>query len=191
MLSDVVRLPHRLRQQGLWGLGPDVFIANLASLGLDPRTERSLREAIESYRRGVISSSRRARSAASARSSARTAFSPPTCDSLPLTLWPVSVKIQVRSRSNALLLGAQFPLPHEDLQPALLPRSHHWRGGGGGAYAPIVAPGKQAVSKPRGHTLDTSRPAVLLRRAATGMQQTPLIAIAVGLPAVVMIAAGG
>ncbi len=54
MLSDVIRLPHRLRRQGLWGLGPDVFIANLASLGLDPRTERSLREAIESYRRGVF-----------------------------------------------------------------------------------------------------------------------------------------
>lgn len=54
MLSDVVRLPHRLRRHGLWGLGPDVFIANLASLGLDPRTERSLREAIESYRRGVF-----------------------------------------------------------------------------------------------------------------------------------------
>jgi hypothetical protein len=36
------------------GLEPDVFIANLASLGLDPRTERSLREAIESYRRGVF-----------------------------------------------------------------------------------------------------------------------------------------
>ncbi len=54
VLSDVVRLPHRLRQQGLWGLEPDVFIADLASLCLDPRTERSLREAIESYRRGVF-----------------------------------------------------------------------------------------------------------------------------------------
>jgi hypothetical protein len=54
VLSDVVRLPHRLRQQGLWGLEPDVFITDLASLGLDPRTERSLREAIESYRRGVF-----------------------------------------------------------------------------------------------------------------------------------------
>lgn len=54
MISDVVRLPHRLRQQGLWGLEPDVFIADLASLCLDPRTERSLREAIESNRRGVL-----------------------------------------------------------------------------------------------------------------------------------------
>jgi len=54
MISDVVQLPHRLRQQGLWGLEPDVFIADLASLCLDPRTERSLREAIESYRRGVF-----------------------------------------------------------------------------------------------------------------------------------------
>jgi hypothetical protein len=54
MISDVVRLPHRLRQQGPWGLEPDVFIADLASLCLDPRTERSLREAIESYRRGVF-----------------------------------------------------------------------------------------------------------------------------------------
>ena len=54
VLSDVVRLPHRLRQQGLWGLEPDVFIADLASLCLDSRTERSLREAIESYRRGVF-----------------------------------------------------------------------------------------------------------------------------------------
>ena len=54
VLSDVVRLPHRLRQQGLWGMEPDIFIADLASLGLDPRTERSLREAIESYRRGVF-----------------------------------------------------------------------------------------------------------------------------------------
>lgn len=54
VLSDVVRLPHRLRRQGLWGLEPDVFTADLASLGLDPRTERSLREAIGSYRRGVF-----------------------------------------------------------------------------------------------------------------------------------------
>jgi hypothetical protein len=54
VLSDVVQLPHRLRQQGLWGLEPDIFIADLASLRLDPRTERSLREAIESYRRGVF-----------------------------------------------------------------------------------------------------------------------------------------
>lgn len=54
VLSDVVRLPHRMRQPGLWGLEPDVFIADLASLGLDLRTERSLREAIESYRRGVF-----------------------------------------------------------------------------------------------------------------------------------------
>ena len=53
-LSDVVQLPHRLRQQCLWGSEPDIFIADLASLGLDPRTERSLREAIESYRRGVF-----------------------------------------------------------------------------------------------------------------------------------------
>jgi len=52
--SDVVRLPHRLRQPGLWGMEPDVFIVDLAGLGLDPRTERSLREAIESYRRGVF-----------------------------------------------------------------------------------------------------------------------------------------
>jgi hypothetical protein len=36
VLSDVVQLPHRLRQQGLWGLEPDIFIADLASLGLDP-----------------------------------------------------------------------------------------------------------------------------------------------------------
>ena len=54
LLSDVVQLPHRLRQQGLWGVEPDIFIADLAGLGLDPRTERSLREAIESYRRGVF-----------------------------------------------------------------------------------------------------------------------------------------
>jgi hypothetical protein len=52
--SDAVRLPHRLRQQGLWGLEPDILITDLTSLGLDPRTERSLREAIESYRRGVF-----------------------------------------------------------------------------------------------------------------------------------------
>jgi hypothetical protein len=54
VLSDVVQLPHRLRQQGLWGIEPDIFIADLGPLGLDPRTERSLREAIESYRRGVF-----------------------------------------------------------------------------------------------------------------------------------------
>jgi hypothetical protein len=54
VISDVVQLPHRLRQQGLWGVEPDIFIADLATLGLDPRTERSLREAIESYRRGVF-----------------------------------------------------------------------------------------------------------------------------------------
>jgi hypothetical protein len=54
VLSDVVQLPHRLRQHGLWGIEPDIFIADLAPLGLDPRTQRSLREAIESYRRGVF-----------------------------------------------------------------------------------------------------------------------------------------
>jgi hypothetical protein len=54
VLSDVVQLPHRLRQQGLWGIEPDIFIADLADLELDPRTERSLREAMESYRRGVF-----------------------------------------------------------------------------------------------------------------------------------------
>jgi len=54
VLSDVLQLPHRLRQQGLWGMEPDIFVADLAGLGLDPRTERSLREAIESYRRGVF-----------------------------------------------------------------------------------------------------------------------------------------
>ncbi len=54
VLSDVVRLPHRLRQHGLWGVEADIFIADLAPLRLDPRTERSLREAIESYRRGVF-----------------------------------------------------------------------------------------------------------------------------------------
>jgi hypothetical protein len=54
VLSDAVRLPHRLRQEGLWGIEPDIFVADLASLGLDPRTERSLREAIEPYRRGVF-----------------------------------------------------------------------------------------------------------------------------------------
>jgi hypothetical protein len=54
VLSDVVRLPHRLRQHGLWGIEADIFITDLAPLDLDPRTERSLREAIESYRRGVF-----------------------------------------------------------------------------------------------------------------------------------------
>lgn len=54
VLSDVVQLPHRLRQHGLWGMEADIFIADLASLRLDPRTERSLREAIEPYRRGVF-----------------------------------------------------------------------------------------------------------------------------------------
>ena len=54
VFSDAVQLPHRLRQEGLWGLEPDIFIADLAGLGLDSRTERSLREAIESYRRGVF-----------------------------------------------------------------------------------------------------------------------------------------
>jgi hypothetical protein len=50
----VVRLPHRLRRPGLWGIEADIFTTDLALLGLDPRTERSLREAIESYRRGVL-----------------------------------------------------------------------------------------------------------------------------------------
>ncbi len=54
VLSDMAQLPHRLRQLGLWGIEADIFIADLAPLGLDPRTERSLREAIESYRRGVF-----------------------------------------------------------------------------------------------------------------------------------------
>lgn len=34
VISDVVQLPHRLRQQGLWGMEPDMFIADLASLDL-------------------------------------------------------------------------------------------------------------------------------------------------------------
>ena len=50
----MVQLPHRLRQLGLWGIEADIFIADLAPLDLDPRTERSLREAIESYRSGVF-----------------------------------------------------------------------------------------------------------------------------------------
>jgi len=54
VLSDVVQLQHRLREQGLRGIEADIFITDLAPLGLDPRTERSLREAIESYRRGVF-----------------------------------------------------------------------------------------------------------------------------------------
>jgi hypothetical protein len=54
VISDVVQLPHRLRQQGLWGMEPDIFITDLAALGLDSRTERSLREAIECYRRRVF-----------------------------------------------------------------------------------------------------------------------------------------
>jgi hypothetical protein len=54
VISDVVQLPHRLRQQGLWGMEPDIFITDLAALELDSRTERSLREAIECYRRGVF-----------------------------------------------------------------------------------------------------------------------------------------
>jgi len=32
VLSDVVRLPHRLRRQGLWGIEPDIFIADLGLL---------------------------------------------------------------------------------------------------------------------------------------------------------------
>lgn len=48
------RLPHRLRHEGLWGIEPDIFVADLACLGLDPQTERSLREAIESYRHGAF-----------------------------------------------------------------------------------------------------------------------------------------
>jgi len=43
----------RLRQQGLWAWNGHLH-RRLATLGLDPRTERSLREAIESYRRGVF-----------------------------------------------------------------------------------------------------------------------------------------
>jgi hypothetical protein len=54
VLSDVVRLPHRLRQQDLWGIEADIFIADLAPLNLDPRTQRSLREAIQSYHRSVF-----------------------------------------------------------------------------------------------------------------------------------------
>ena len=54
VISDIVQLPHRLRQQGLWGVEPDIFITDLAALELDSRTERSLREAIECYRRGVF-----------------------------------------------------------------------------------------------------------------------------------------
>lgn len=52
-LSTVVWLPHRLRSPGVWALEPDTFLADLVPFMLDIRTERCLREALESYRRGV------------------------------------------------------------------------------------------------------------------------------------------
>jgi hypothetical protein len=52
--SDVVWLPHRLRAPDVWNLEPDVFVADLEPLRLDARTERCLREALASYRRGVF-----------------------------------------------------------------------------------------------------------------------------------------
>lgn len=52
--SDVVWLPHRLRVPDVWKLEADIFVADLEPLRLDARTERCLREALASYRRGVF-----------------------------------------------------------------------------------------------------------------------------------------
>ena len=54
ILSSAVWLPHRLRQPGVWRIEADVFVSDLDSLELDPRTGRSLREAMEAYRRGLF-----------------------------------------------------------------------------------------------------------------------------------------
>jgi hypothetical protein len=45
VLSSSVWLPHRLRQPDVWRIEPEVFVSDLGSLELDPRTERCLREA--------------------------------------------------------------------------------------------------------------------------------------------------
>lgn len=49
--AEVFRLTHRLIERGAWGLDADLFLADLTGLGLDARTERCIREAIEAYRR--------------------------------------------------------------------------------------------------------------------------------------------
>lgn len=47
------QLPYRLRTQHALPVEPDLFLADVAGLGLDSRTERTLREAIECFRRGL------------------------------------------------------------------------------------------------------------------------------------------
>lgn len=47
------QLPYRLRTQPALPVEPNLFLADIAGLGLDARTERTLREAIECFRRGM------------------------------------------------------------------------------------------------------------------------------------------
>lgn len=51
--SVTYRRPYRLLAQPALPVEPDVFLDDLAALGLDHRTERTLREAVESFRRGL------------------------------------------------------------------------------------------------------------------------------------------
>lgn len=51
--SVTYRRPYRLLAQPALPVEPDVFLDDLAALGLDRRTERTLREAVESFRRGL------------------------------------------------------------------------------------------------------------------------------------------
>lgn len=46
-------LPHRLRSVSPWPFDPDLFIESLGPVELEPRAERTLRQALEAYRRGL------------------------------------------------------------------------------------------------------------------------------------------
>jgi hypothetical protein len=52
-LKGGYRLVHGFRERGAWFLDIDVFTADTADLGLDPRTRRCLEEALAAYRRGL------------------------------------------------------------------------------------------------------------------------------------------
>jgi hypothetical protein len=54
LLAEAYRLPHALRGRPAWHLDVDLFAADLSELELDPRTRRTLHEALEAFRRGLF-----------------------------------------------------------------------------------------------------------------------------------------
>lgn len=53
LVLEAYVLPHRLRSKPPWPFDADLFIESLGEIDLEPRAERTLREALEAYRRGL------------------------------------------------------------------------------------------------------------------------------------------